>query len=103
MGSSRDEVLFDVRLVVTHDAVDHFLSVSLLSRVTVAPKMTRPFVGNLGDIDHLGIGELAFDFLNATFTETLLLAGGMVFGIFFRSPCSRASAIASIIWDAARS
>ena len=83
-GIHGDHVLLDVRLVVSHDAVDHFLFRFTFEQGHGCAEDDAAIVGNLGDIDNLGIGELAFDFLNAAFTETLLLAGGMVFGIFFQ-------------------
>ena len=36
------------------------------------------------DVDDMGMAQLALDFLDAAFDKTLLLAGGMVFGIFLQ-------------------
>ena len=35
-----------------------------------------------GDVDNFGVRELAFDLGNATLAETLLLAGGVILGVF---------------------
>ena len=41
-------------------------------------------MGNLGYINDLRIAKLAFNFLNAAFTKTLLLTRRVVFGVFLQ-------------------
>ncbi len=40
-------------------------------------------LGNTCDVDDLGIGQTAFDFLNSPFVKALLFARRVILGVFF--------------------
>ena len=69
--------------VVTHYAVSDLGVGVHVNHGDGGAKDDAVALGDFGDIDDLGMGQLAFDGLDAALGKALLFAGSMVFGIFF--------------------
>jgi hypothetical protein len=80
----RDHRQFDVRLQVADDLVALFLvGFDVGQRDRRAEHHAASGI-QLGHVDHFGMRKLAFQLLDAAFDEALLLAGGVVLGVFLQ-------------------
>src|SRR6185295_3333404 len=79
--ADRNLVVLDVRLVVADDLVGNGFAAVDFFQIHRGTEYAATVGVEVGGIDDLGIGELAFHFDNATLDETLPFLGSIVFGI----------------------
>ena len=83
-GIHRQLVFLNVGFVIAHDLEGFFFFFIHIVQFERYTENHFTTVVDLGDVDDLGITQLAFNFHDTAFGKTLLFAGRMVFGVFFQ-------------------
>ena len=85
-GADIDQPEFQVGLVFADDLVGHTFAGGLMFEFDRGTKHHTSTGVERGRVNHLGCGQLAFDFLNPAFDKALSIFGSIVFGVFTQIP-----------------